>query len=94
MVLFESSQRLGIEQALPGSPAKSIAPLDGVRELKDALAEAMGKFNPDRTVLPIPDRTFGGTIGRNLEELGRRLVDDPRPAGPGGGPQRPHRPHR
>jgi hypothetical protein len=26
------------------------------------LAEAAGKFNPDRSVLPIPDRTFGGTI--------------------------------
>ena len=31
--------------------------------LKDALAEAMGKFNPDRTVLPIPDRAFGGVAG-------------------------------
>ena len=46
MVLFESSQRLGIEQALPGSPAKSIAPLDGVRELKDALAVSQDKEVP------------------------------------------------
>ena len=27
----------------------------------------MGKFSPDRTVLPIPDPNFGGTIGRTLD---------------------------
>jgi hypothetical protein len=27
----------------------------------------MGKFEPDRTRLPIPDRSFGGTMGRTLE---------------------------
>ena len=37
--------------------------------LKEALAEAGGKLSPDRTVLPIPDRTFGGTIGRTLGRL-------------------------
>jgi hypothetical protein len=36
--------------------------------LKDSLAEAMGKFSPDRTVLPIPDRSFGGTIGRTMDQ--------------------------
>jgi arylsulfatase len=29
---------------------------------------AMAELSPDRTVLPIPDRTFGGTIGRTLGE--------------------------
>ena len=28
----------------------------------------MGKFEPDRTVLPIPDKAFGGTAGRTLRE--------------------------
>ena len=28
----------------------------------------MGKFVPDRTVLPIPDRNFGGTIGRTIDQ--------------------------
>ena len=28
----------------------------------------MGKFAPDRTVLPIPDRAFGGALGRSIEE--------------------------
>ena len=27
--------------------------------------EALQKFVPDRTELPIPDRTFGGTIGHH-----------------------------
>ena len=35
----------------------------GTAALKESLAEAMGKFSPDRTVLPIPDPNFGGTIG-------------------------------
>ena len=62
---FDDSQRLGVEQALPGALAKSIVQTDkkGLKALQDGLAEAMGKFVPDRTVLPIPDRNFGGTIG-------------------------------
>ena len=39
----------------------------GMGELKTALAEAAGKFNPNRTVLPIPDRNFGGTMGRSID---------------------------
>jgi arylsulfatase len=58
-----------VEQALPGSPAKSVAQSDskGLKQLQESLAEAMGKFAPDRTVLPLPDPSFGGTIGRTLE---------------------------
>ena len=67
---FEDSQRLAFERALPGALAKSIVQSDkkGIKALQDGLAEAMGKFVPDRTVLPIPDRTFGGTIGRTIDE--------------------------
>ena len=67
---FEDSQRLAFERALPGALAKSIVQSDkkGIKALQDGLAEAMGKFVPDRTVLPIPDRSFGGTIGRTIDE--------------------------
>ena len=67
---FEDDQRLGVEQALPGSLMKSVVQTDKhglIKELKDALAEAMGKFKPDRTVLPLADPNFGGTIGRTLD---------------------------
>ena len=39
----------------------------GMGALKESLGEAMGKFSPDRTVLPIPDPNFGGAIGRTLD---------------------------
>ncbi len=67
---FDDSERLAVEQALPGALAKSVVQTDkkGVQALKDGLAEAMGKFVPDRTVLPIPDKNFGGTIGRTIDQ--------------------------
>ena len=68
ITIVEEKDRLAAEQALADSPAKSVAPIKGIKGLKEALAEAGGKFNPDRTVLPIPDRSFGGTMGRTLGE--------------------------
>jgi len=70
IAIVDGDDRLAAEQALPGSLAKSVAPMDkkGLGELKDALAEAAGKFSPDRTVLPIPDRSFGGTVGRTVDQ--------------------------
>jgi arylsulfatase len=70
IAMVDGDDRLAAEQALAGSLAKSVAPMDktGVRGLKDALAEAAGKFSPDRTVLPIPDRNFGGTMGRTVDK--------------------------
>src|SRR5512134_746921 len=70
IALFEDEQRLAVEQALPGALAKSIAQTGkkGVRALKDGLAEAMGKFVPDRTVLPIPDKAFGGSAGHTFDD--------------------------
>ncbi|HEU4528309.1 MAG TPA: sulfatase-like hydrolase/transferase [Actinomycetota bacterium] len=69
LAIVEREDRLAAELALPGSPAKSLVEMDerGLRGLKDALGEAAGKFNPDRTVLPIPDRTFGGAMGRTID---------------------------
>ena len=70
VAIVDEAHRREAELALAGSPAKSVAPMDksGLRGLKDALAEAGGKFNPDRTVLPIPDKAFGGYAGRTLKE--------------------------
>ena len=68
--VFPAAQRLVVEQTLPGSPMKSVVESDekGIDELKRALGDAMGKFSPDRTVLPIPDKTFGGTSGLTIDE--------------------------
>jgi arylsulfatase len=68
--VFPAEQRLEVERALPGSALKSVVESDekGIDELKRALGEAMGKFAPDRTVLPIPDRAFGGVAGRSIAD--------------------------
>ena len=69
IAVFDDEHRLGVEQALAGALLRSVVQGDksGVRALKESLAEAMGKFSPDRTMLPIPDPNFGGTIGRTLD---------------------------
>jgi arylsulfatase A-like enzyme/uncharacterized membrane protein len=69
IAMIDDEDRLAAERVLT-TPAKSTAQMDkkGVRGLKDALAEASLKFVPDRSVLPIPDRAFGGTAGRTLRE--------------------------
>ncbi len=88
IAVFEDGQRLAVEQALGGSPMKSVVACEksGIRALKDGLAEAMGKFEPDRTVLPIPDRQFGGTIGRTLEKSVGDWTIVPGPKAPDGAP--------
>jgi len=70
IAVFDDGQRLAVEQVLEGALLRSIVQSDktGVQALKESLAEAMGKFSPDRTVLPVPDRNFGGTIGRTLDD--------------------------
>ena len=70
LAIVEEGDRLTAEQALADSPAKSVAVMEegGAKGLKAALNEARGKFNPDRTVLPIPDKTFGGAIARTMDQ--------------------------
>ena len=70
LAIVREEDRLPAEQALADSPAKSVAVMDegGAKGLKAALNEARGKFNPDRTVLPIPDKTFGGAIARTMDQ--------------------------
>lgn len=84
LAVVREEDRLVAEQAMVDSPAKSVAEIDD--GLKAALAEAAGKFNPDRTVLPIPDRTFGGTIGRDLGKSVGDWTIIPSPKAPEGAP--------
>ncbi|MGE5375850.1 MAG: sulfatase-like hydrolase/transferase, partial [Bacteroidota bacterium] len=69
LAIVGEDDKLAAQQALVDSPAKSVAVMEegGVKGLKAALAEAAGKFNPDRTVLPIPDKKFGGVAGRTMD---------------------------
>lgn len=68
--VFPAESRLEVERALPRAPLKSVVESDerGIDELKAKLAEAMGKFKPDRSVLPVPDRSFSGVGGRTIDE--------------------------
>jgi arylsulfatase A-like enzyme/uncharacterized membrane protein len=85
ITVIDDKDRLMAEQALADSPAKSIAPIDK-EGLKDAFAEAAGKFRPDRTVLPIPDRKFGGAASRTLSESVADWSFIPGPKAPEGAP--------
>ena len=88
IAVFDDEQRLGVEQALAGALLRSVVQGDkqGIRALKESLAEAMGKFSPDRTVLPIPDPNFGGTIGRTLDASVADWTINMTPSPPEGAP--------
>ena len=70
IIAMVDDEDLFAAESVVSTPAKSVVKMDkkGVRGLKDSLAEAALKFVPDRTVLPIPDRKFGGYAGRTLKE--------------------------
>ena len=88
IAIVDERDQLATEQALVDSPAKSVAKMDkkGLEGLKEGLAEAGGKFTPDRTVLPIPDRSFGGTIGRTMDKSVADWTIVPGPKAPDGAP--------
>ena len=88
LAIVPESDRLAAEINLPDSPAKSVATIDekGKKGLQDALAEAAGKFSPDRTRLPIPDRKFGGAIARTMDEAVADYSFIPGPQAPEGAP--------
>ncbi len=86
---FPEEHRLVIEQALPGAAALSLVHSDKkglLRGLKGSLEEAMGKFQPDRTVLPLADPNFGGAIGRTLDKSAADWSINALPAPPEGAP--------
>ncbi|MEZ4768269.1 MAG: sulfatase-like hydrolase/transferase [Caldilineales bacterium] len=85
LVVAPETERLAVQQAMAGSLARSIAAIDN-KGLTDALVEAVQKFVPDRTVLPIPDRTFGGTMGRTLHNSVPDWTMIPGPRAPEGAP--------
>jgi arylsulfatase A-like enzyme/uncharacterized membrane protein len=70
IAVFDDTERLKVEQVLSGAALFSVITTDksGISALKASLADAMGKFSPDRTVLPMPDRQFGGVAGRTMSE--------------------------
>ncbi len=88
IAVFDDEQRLGIAQALGAAQIRSLVQGDqkGTAALKGSLAEAMGKFSPDRTVLPIPDPNFGGTIGRTLDASVADWTINMTPSAPQGAP--------
>jgi arylsulfatase len=88
LAIIQEDDRLAAEQALADSPARSVAVMEkeGKEGLKEALNEARGKFNPDRTVLPIPDRKFGGAIARTMDEAVADYSFIPGPQAPEGAP--------
>jgi arylsulfatase A-like enzyme/uncharacterized membrane protein len=70
IAMVDADDQLAAERALQDTPGRATVTMDGsgLQELKAALAEASVKFTPDRTRLPIPDKAFGGTIGRTLKD--------------------------
>jgi arylsulfatase len=88
LAIVPEGDQLAAEMVLPDSPAKSVATVDGKGKdgLQDALGEAAGKFKPDRTVLPIPDRTFGGALGRTIGKSAPDWSFIPGPQPPEGAP--------
>ncbi|MBV8954596.1 MAG: DUF1269 domain-containing protein, partial [Solirubrobacterales bacterium] len=88
IAVYDEGQRLGVENALGGAALRSVVQSDksGLAALKGSLAEAMGKFSPDRTVLPIRDPNFGGTVGRTLDQSMADWSINMSPSAPEGAP--------
>ena len=89
IAVLDDDQLLTYQQALTGAMAKSVVASDKdglVRGLKASLEEAMGKFSPDRTRLPIPDPNFGGVMGRTLDTSSADWSINMSPTPPAGAP--------
>jgi arylsulfatase A-like enzyme/uncharacterized membrane protein len=88
IAVLPPGSRLRVEQALASSPMKSVVEVEHstLRDLESALTEAMAKFNPDRTRLPLADRGFGGVIGRTMAESVGDWTIVPGPKAPDGAP--------
>src|SRR5271165_748259 len=88
IAVLPSASRLSVQQALAGSAMTSVVEMDAptLKGLEASLAEAMGKFSPDRTRLPLPDRDFGGTMGRTLDQSVGDWTIVPGPKAPEGAP--------
>ena len=87
VAMVDEADLIAAESAL-STPAKSTVKMDkkGVRGLKDSLAEAAQKFVPDRTVLPVPDKRFGGVMKRTIAESAQDWSFIPGVSAPEGAP--------
>ena len=96
IAMFDTDQRLAVEQALPGSPAKSVVTTDkkGHRRPQGLARRGDGQVRPGplRPAHPRPHLRRRGWP--HAQGLGRRLADDPRAEGARRRPQRPARHHR
>ena len=94
--MFDDDQRLAVEQALPGSPAKSVVQTDkkGTRRPQGLPRRGDGQVQPGphRPADPGPHLRRRGRA--DAQRLRRRLVDDPRRQGARGRAERPARAHR
>ena len=83
LALVHAEDLLAAERDLAGSTAKSRVEMAGeaLGDLRSALDEAVGKFEPDRTILPLGDAAFGGVAGRTIAESvpDWTIVMQPRP---------------
>ena len=70
------------------------APIRRHQGLQGRARRGDGQVHPDRTVLPIPDRAFGGSAGHTIDESAADWSFIPGPSGTRGRPERAHRPHR
>jgi uncharacterized membrane protein len=88
IVLMHDDQRAAAERALTGSSMKCVVETDknGTAALRNSLDKTMGTFSPDRTVLPIPDREFGGVTGRTPTNSIADRAMIPGPSAPKGAP--------
>jgi arylsulfatase len=70
LALVADDDLLAAERALAGSRALSRVEMTGssLGDLRSALDQAAGKFDPDRTVLPLRDPAFSGVAGRTIAE--------------------------
>ncbi len=84
-IIVSEADRAATVSALPGALAKSVTVIDD-KGVRDAIVEAVQKFVPDRTVLPIPDRNFGGVAGRTLDKSVADWTMIPGPKAPDGAP--------
>lgn len=87
IAIFDTDDQLAVERAI-SSPAKSVVPAkkSAIKGLKEELLQAAGKFNQDRTILPIPDKSFGGVAGRTLKQSVPDWSFIPSPKAPDGAP--------
>ena len=91
----DDRDRLAVEQALPGSPAKSVAQMDeGVRASRTRWPRPWASSTPTARCCRSPTAPSAARPAARSKRLGRRLVDDPRPEAAGGRAERPARPHR